>query len=61
MPDQLLTVNADVIAYQMEEIYRNSDLVVIFSLFEHFSIQELCGIFILLALAVPELLLAGGS
>ena len=47
MPNQLLGANADVIAYQMEE-YKNSDLVKIFSLFEHFSIQELRGIFTIL-------------
>ena len=51
MPNQLLAANADVIAYQMEE-YKNSYLVVNFSLFEHFSVQELRGIFTILCIAL---------
>ena len=50
MPNQLLEANTNVIAYQMEE-YKNWDLVKIFSLFEHFSIQELRDIFTILCIA----------
>ena len=49
MPNQLLEANTNIIAYQMEE-YKNWDLVKIFSLFEHFSIQELRDIFTILCI-----------
>ena len=50
MPNQWLAANANIIAHQMEEC-KNSDLVLTFSLFEHISIQELCGIFTILSIA----------